>query len=266
MIFSSAVCSHIGCRRENNEDNYYLNGVYRQDVEKEIVQFAEPRGKRRILAGVFDGAGGAAYGEKASLMAVSSLARYRKISGAEILHQYIPQVNDMLLQEIRKRGADMGTTMVLLQLSGDMADVYNLGDSRAYLFREHRLMQITYDHTQEQLMREKMADSPAGASQEEFSDRKQQHILTKYFGMNNEKELRPYFMQQIPVMEEDIFILCSDGLYNMFQKEEMSRYLEKNRKDTPLQLARGMTGEALLAGGRDNITCLVIKAESVGEE
>lgn len=266
MIFNSAVVSHVGGRRENNEDNYYLNGVYRQDVEKEIIQFAEPRGKRRMLAGVFDGAGGAAYGERASLMAAATLAGYREISSAKILNQYIPEVNDMILQEMKSMGASMGTTMALLHVCGDTASVYNLGDSRIYLFREHRLMQITYDHTQAQLMQEKMADSPAGLSKEEFQYIRQQHILTKYLGMKKQKELRPYFMERIPVMDGDLFVLCSDGLYNMVKKEELRRYLEKHREDTPLQLARGMTGEALLAGGRDNITCLVVKAEGVLED
>lgn len=266
MIFNSAVASHVGCRRENNEDNYYLNGVYRQDVEKEVIQFTEPQGKRRILAGVFDGAGGAAYGERASLMAAAALAGYQEISGAKILEQYIPQVNDRIVQEMEKIGASMGTTMALLHLCGDTASVYNLGDSRVYLFREHRLMQITYDHTQAQLLREQMADSPAGFSQEEFQRKKQQHILTKYLGMKNQKDLRPYFMERIPVMDRDIFVLCSDGLYNMMEKEELCRYLEDHREAAPLQLARGMAGEALLAGGRDNITCLVVKAESVTED
>lgn len=266
MIFHSAVISHVGCKRENNEDNYYLNGVYRQNVEKEIMQFAEPQGKRRMLAGVFDGAGGAAYGERASLMAAAALAGYQEISGEKILNQYIPQVNHMILQEIEHRGASMGTTMALLYLCGDMASVYNLGDSRIYLFREHRLMQITYDHTQAQLMQEKMADSPVGLYQEEFQYIKQQHILTKYLGMRKQKDLRPYFMERISVMDRDIFVLCSDGLYNMMEKEELCRYLEEHREVAPLQLARGMAGEALLAGGRDNITCLVVKAESVTED
>ncbi len=266
MIFESAVISHIGCRRENNEDNYYLNGVYRQDVEKDIIQFSEPQAKRKILAGVFDGAGGAAYGERASLIAVSHMAGYQdQVSSKSLLGEYIPSVNGMLNQEIRKNGSKMGTTMAVLSLEGDYASVYNLGDSRVYLYRDRRLMQITYDHTQAQLMQEKMADSPAGMYQEEFQYIREKHILTKYLGMKEARDLKPYYMEHIPVMKHDIFLLCSDGLYNMLEKEELGACLEKEKGKLPLEIARRLAGEALLAGGNDNITCMVVKAVSVDE-
>lgn len=78
MVYEGAVLSHIGCGRKNNEDNYYLNGVYRQDVNKDITQFSELQAKQRVLAGVFDGAGGADYGERASLLAACSLSGYQE--------------------------------------------------------------------------------------------------------------------------------------------------------------------------------------------
>lgn len=266
MIFESAVISHIGCRRENNEDNYYLNGVYKQNVEKEITQFEEPQAGRNILAGVFDGAGGAAYGERASLMAAASLAEYQEgLSSKKIIKNYIPHVNDLILREMNQIGDTMGTTLAMLYLDGETANVYNLGDSRIYLFRERRLMQITYDHTQEQLLQEKIADSPAGMYQKEIQHSKGKHLLTKYLGMKNLKELKPYFMERIPVLKHDIFILCSDGLYNMVSKENMCKCLKKERKEPPLEIARAMAGEALLAGGKDNVTCMVVKAESLEE-
>lgn len=267
MIFESAVISHIGCKRENNEDNYYLNGVYKQNIQKEITQFAEPQASRKILAGVFDGAGGAAYGEQASLMAVASLAEYQEgLSSKRIVNEYIPHVNELIVREINKIGDKMGTTLAVLYLDGETANVYNLGDSRIYLFRERRLMQITYDHTQQQLLQEKIADSPDGRTyQEEIQHIKEKHLLTKYLGMKNQKELRPYFMERIPVMKHDIFMICTDGLYNMIPKDIMCKCLEKGRKEAPLDIARAMAGEALLAGGKDNITCMVVKAVCIDE-
>ena len=268
MLFESAVISHVGCKRENNEDNYYLNGVYRQDMERDIIQFSEPQAKTGILAGVFDGAGGAACGEWASLMAVSSMAEYQeRISSKCMIGEYIPNVNHKLIQEIDKYGASMGTTMAVLLLQDDFANVYNLGDSRIYLFREQRLMQITYDHTQAQNFQEEITDSSIEINdkEQEFQDIKKRHTLTKYLGMKNSYKCKPYFMEHIPVMKHDIFILCSDGLYNMIGKHEICHCLEKVKEETPLEIARTLAGEALLAGGKDNVTCMVIKAVCIEE-
>ena len=266
MLFESAVISHIGCKRENNEDNYYLNGVYRQNMEKDIIQFSEPQARTGILAGVFDGAGGASCGEWASLMAVSSMTEYQeRISSKCMMGEYVPNVNHKLIQEIEKYGTNMGTTMAVLLLKDDFANVYNLGDSRIYLFREQRLMQITYDHTQVQNFQRKIANSSEKINQEKYQDIKEKHILTKYLGMKNLYKCKPYFMERIPVMKHDIFILCSDGLYNMVGKHDMRYCLEKVKKETPLEIARTLAGEALLAGGKDNVTCMVIKAVCIDE-
>ncbi len=266
MLFESAVISHIGCKRENNEDNYYLNGVYKQNIQKEIAQFAEPQASRNILAGVFDGAGGAAYGEWAALMAVVSLAKYQEeLSSKRIVNEYIPYVNELIIKEVNKMGGKMGTTLAMLYLNGDTANVYNLGDSRVYLFRKKRLMQITYDHIQEQLLQKKIVYSTEGIQQEKIQHIEEKHLLTKYLGMKNRKELKPYFMEQIPIMKHDIFVVCTDGLYNMVSKDTMCKCLEKRKKEAPLDIARTMAGEALLAGGKDNVTCIVIKAENLEE-
>lgn len=66
MVYECAAMSHIGCKRKNNQDNYYLNGVCRRDVKQDIFKIVEHQERASVIAGVFDGAGGAQHGEIAS--------------------------------------------------------------------------------------------------------------------------------------------------------------------------------------------------------
>lgn len=264
MVYESAVLSHIGCGRKNNEDNYYLNGIYRQDVNKDISGFSELQARKKILAGVFDGAGGADYGERASLMAASSLSEYQGKFGSEVLKkEYLPYVNHMIHCEMQKKSCSMGTTMALLYLDNNSASVYNIGDSRVYLIRDGRLLQITYDHVSG------IADSNYNSyknnlknvTKEEASSK---HMLVKYLGMRNNMELTPYYKENISVMQGDIFIACSDGLYNVVSNNEIIKKLAKLKDEPSDVITKELVGEALLAGGKDNITCIVVKTVEFG--
>jgi len=258
MVYESAVLSHIGCGRKNNEDNYYLNGVYRQDVNKDITEFSELQARQKILAGVFDGAGGADYGERASLLAAGSLSGYQSKFGSDVLRkEYLPYVNDMIHGEMKERVCTMGSTMALLYLDNDSASVYNIGDSRVYLLRDGRLLQITYDHVSG-----KTGSYKKGTINKEEKSGK--NMLVKYLGMKNEEELKPYYKENISVRQGDIFIACSDGLYNMLSNDEIMKKLGKLKDEPSDVIAKELVGDALLAGGKDNITCIVIKTVEFG--
>lgn len=258
MVYECAVLSHIGCGRKNNEDNYYLNGVYRQDVNKDITEFSELQARQKILAGVFDGAGGADYGERASLLAAGSLAVYQEKFSAYVLQkEYLPYVNDLIHCEMQERTCTMGSTMALLYLDNDSASVYNVGDSRVYLLRDGRLLQITYDHVSGSM--ENYRNGTTGI--EETCNK---NMLVKYLGMKNEKELKPYYKENISVRQGDIFILCSDGLYNMLSNDGIIKRINKLKDEPTDVITKELVGDALLAGGKDNITCIVIKTIEFG--
>ncbi len=255
MVYESAVLSHVGCGRKNNEDNYYLNGIYREDVNKDITGFSELQARQKILAGIFDGAGGADYGEKASLLAAHSLSGYQEGFSLETLQgRYLPFVNHMIHNEMDKNTCTMGTTMALLHLDNDNANVYNIGDSRVYLIRDSRLLQITYDHVN-MAMR-------GGCSNNNMANTDKsccKNMLVKYLGMKDEKELKPYYKENISVQAGDVFMVCSDGLYNMLSEDEIVQKIEKLKKEPSDAITKELVGDALLAGGKDNITCIIIK-------
>ena len=120
----------------------------------------------------------------------------------------MPFVNHMIHNEMDKNTCTMGTTMALLHLDNDNASVYNIGDSRVYLIRDGRLLQITYDH-----VNISMQDYSNNMANPDKSCCK--NMLVKYLGMKDEKELKPYYKENISVQAGDVFMACSDGLYNM---------------------------------------------------
>lgn len=253
MVYESAVLSHVGCSRKNNEDNYYLNGIYREDVNKDITEFAELQARQKILAGVFDGAGGADYGERASLLAAYGLSGYQEGFSLETLNgRYLPLVNHMIHNEMDKNTCIMGTTMALLHLDNDNASVYNIGDSRVYLIRDGRLLQITYDHVN-------VSINNYNNNMEKQNKHCNNNMLVKYLGMKDEKELKPYYKENIPVQAGDVFMACSDGLYNMLSEDEIIQKIGKLKKEPSCVITKELVGDALLAGGKDNITCIIIK-------
>ena len=142
--------------------------------------------------------------------------------------------------------------MALLHLDNDNASVYNIGDSRVYLIRDGRLLQITYDH-----VNISMQDYSNNMANPDKSCCK--NMLVKYLGMKDEKELKPYYKENISVQAGDVFMACSDGLYNMLSEDEIIQKIEKLKKEPSDAITKELVGDALLAGGKDNITCIIIK-------
>ncbi len=194
-------------------------------------------------------------------MAASSLSEYQGKFGSEVLKkEYLPYVNHMIHCEMQNKSCNMGTTMALLCLDNNSASVYNIGDSRVYLMRDGRLLQITYDHVSG-IADSNCQNSLINTTKEETGNK---HMLVKYLGMRNDMELTPYYKENISVMQGDIFIACSDGLYNMVSNNEIIKKLGKLKDEPSDVITKELVGEALLAGGRDNITCIVVKTVEFG--
>ena len=240
MVFEGAVISNIGCVRKNNEDNYYLNGVYRNNISEDNTRFSGSKLEKRVLAGVFDGVGSSDYGEMASLLSAEILCKYQdNLSAYTMNNLYLHEVNDRLVFEMKIDKCTMYTTMAVLYLENDCANVYNAGDSRIYLIRDDRIMQITYDHT--------------------IKNENDKDVVTRYLGMKNNDAMKLYYVENIDIKQDDIFVLCSDGLYGMVSNEDICDRICDMRGEKSEVIAESLVSDALSAGGYDNITCIVIK-------
>jgi protein phosphatase len=249
--YASAVVSDRGRKRASNEDAFGVSaehGVYL----------------------VCDGLGGAAAGEVASSLAVEEVlrrlsrrARPEAASLEDAIEEAIAAANQAIysrsLSNPRLRG--MGTTLVGLVAEARRVLVFNVGDSRCYRLRRlrpessqlesSRLEQISLDHSlvAEQVRMGRMTLAEARSSP-------LHNVITRALGTESAVEPDLFELEAEP---GDLFLLCSDGLTNELSDPLIASILAA---DLPLdELCALLVDAANQAGGRDNITCLVVRAE-----
>lgn len=145
----------------------------------------------------------------------------------------------------------MGTTMVVLVAGERRVSVFNIGDSRCYRLRNRRLEQVTLDHSlvEEQVRLGRMTEAEALRSP-------LRNVITRALG--TQKEITPDVFE-LDADPGDLFLLCSDGLTRELSDSLIESLLGT---DLPLdELCERLVGAANKAGGHDNITALVVRAE-----
>lgn len=253
-MVDGAARTHTGRVRSNNEDNFYLQGRYREDVEQGEDEAVCRASDRRFLAAVADGMGGEEQGEKASLMAVRAL---KPCSFGEISSQAaaaVDEANREICEEIENQGGRrMGSTLVSLYMDEGKAVCCNVGDSRAYLLREGKLSQLSVDHNKAGRMVELGVLTP-----EQAARHPSRHELTQHLGIfADEMVIEPAVSQTVELEDGDLFLLCSDGLTNMVSMEDLKAVLSGGV--SPQEMAKELVRLALAGGGRDNVTVIVLQ-------
>jgi protein phosphatase len=145
----------------------------------------------------------------------------------------------------------MATTLVLCHVREDKAYFANVGDSRAYLYADGQLLQITEDHSYvNALIRMGVL------TEEEARHHKRGHVITKAIGAELTVEGDQY---DVEIREGDILLLCTDGLYGELSKEEIIAILQD---DQDMQvLTERLVDRANQLGGRDNNTAITVKVQ-----
>jgi len=231
-----AVASDTGRRRRRNEDNYVV---------------APP------LFAVADGMGGAQAGEVASQLAASAL------EGGNSDAPDGPQRIDELIQEANRRIFDrastdpsasgMGTTMTVALVEGMTVAIGHVGDSRAYLVRGDQMEQLTEDHS---LVNELLKSGKL--SEEEAQVHPQRSVITRAVGTDPDVDVDGF---TIEAEEGDVFLICSDGLSDMVEDEEILEVLHQNRDDLD-NAVKALVAAANRGGGEDNITAVAFRISS----
>lgn len=256
LYLNFSLRSDAGRIRGNNEDNFYWNGQYRQDItcmKSALDGTAVP--DQKVLAAVCDGMGGEACGEIASLMAVRHLRPCAFDAVKETAGKGIQEANEEICQEMKKRRSRMGTTLTALYLDGGQAMTCNVGDSRVYFFRSGVLHQITRDHSKSQRL-----VSMGILTEEEARNHPSKHELTQHLGIFPEEMLiDPEFSDPLDVHPGDLFLLCSDGLTDMVDDREIAKLLSLHTDVS--KKADALLRAALDHGGRDNITLIILSVE-----
>ncbi len=213
---------------------------------------------------VADGMGGHAAGEVASEMAVQIIARgldgilgKTDTDAAQIMSNAIIQSNAEIYQrtmdEPEKRG--MGTTATAMVINGNRFILGQVGDSRAYVYRETQLAQVTKDHSYVQEQVDAGNLTPEQARTHPYSN-----VITRCVGANADVIPDIYLGT---VETEDVILLASDGLTGMLEDQELLAILEE--AEAPAKTVDNLVSEANRRGGLDNITVIVVRIDKVEE-
>lgn len=206
------------------------------------------------LWAVGDGMGGHDAGNVASRMIVETLGELQKPEG---LNNYVTSIEDAILDanrrlleysEIVLDGRIVGSTFVGLMIYGQVGVCLWMGDSRLYRYRGREFTQISRDHSQVSELLQ------AGAITEaEAANHPESNVITRAVGTSED----PYLdLEVFKVQIGDIFLLCSDGLYNAIDKETIVTNLGL---DDTSAMATALIDSALENGASDNVSVVVIK-------
>jgi protein phosphatase len=235
----TAALTDTGRRRRHNEDAYVC----------------EPP-----LFAIADGMGGAQAGEIASHLAATSLqhAERDEPSGEEAVAQLIQDANRSVYERARSDASTsgMGTTMTVALVDGDVVRFGHVGDSRAYLVRDHELQQLTEDHS---LVGELVRSGRL--SPEEADMHPHRSVITRVLGTDPEVDVDSF---TVAAKAGDVYMLCSDGLSSMVDDARILALIEENGTDVTAT-ARALVAEANANGGEDNITVILFQVAAIDD-
>ncbi len=211
---------------------------------------------------VADGVGGNSGGEIASRTAVYEITQFvhtnpltEQASAAQIKAYFtecLSKVNDEIYKKADRRNENSGmaTTVVVCCIRNGYAYIAHVGDSRAYICRNGALTQITEDHTYVNAL------VKAGIiTAEEAVSHEQRHMITRALGA--EDTVSPDF-KQVEIRENDIILLCTDGLFGEVEEPLITEILSSSRH-TMSEMASLLVDEANKSGGADNITVICLR-------
>lgn len=235
--------SHIGKCRKVNQDNFICNGefMHHQNKGTEKVLKGEVEVTSMPLFGIFDGMGGEECGEMAAYLAAEEASLLKPDGEPEsMLSAYCQRANQSICKYTKEQKlTSMGTTAAMLWLHKKKIYLCNIGDSKIFQLSKRELQQISFDHVSIAVSGKKPP-------------------LTQNLGIPEEELLiSPYFASG-EYQKGDVYLICSDGLTDMVEEEEIARIL---CRDDRMASAEELLQKALDNGGKDNVSFIVLYIE-----
>jgi len=219
------------------------------------------------LAILADGMGGHNAGDVASNMALEIIQ--------DNLYMQLPKLDQpdsgrqriaLLLSIIAKTNAHiyqaaqtntdktgMGSTLALTLFHRDKIIIAHIGDSRVYRLRNHRLKALTHDHS---LVNQLIAQGTM--TKDEAKTSQYRNVITRALGHKEKAEPE---IRMLNIMPKDIYLLCSDGLYDMMSERDIRDIVIREREDLGAA-ANQLIVKANESGGKDNVTALLVEVEA----
>lgn len=264
----------VGKTREINEDQFLIVELEkRTKVRSSSFEIDESddvlNGSRGLVMVVADGVGGAAAGERASQLAAEEILRHLRENMPWFMrlhHEHEDELLDALKGAVQKcelavemeaqlipSESGMGTTLTLAYIIWPNLYVVHVGDSRCYIHRNSKMLQITRDHTYAQALLEAGQMETHEANTSKFSN-----VLLNSIGRGME-DLHPE-VYTAELEAGDTVFLCTDGINKMLEDEAISKILDQSNS---AELAcHELVNRANDAGGLDNLTAIVCRPMS----
>jgi len=206
---------------------------------------------------VADGVGGAYAGDVASQTVTKTIRQIATTSGRsgrcdppELIRRLIQQANSAVYEISQQEARQMGSTIVLLAIDGESAYISHVGDSRIYIIRNGRIMQLTKDDSKLQKYRDKFPGTPDANF--DFVDA---HVITNALGINTTVDVD---VQKVLLNHDDLFLLCTDGIYNHNSEADLLQALTKNR-DNLDKACEALKENCYAGGAKDHLTAVLVR-------
>ena len=254
--------SDTGLQRRNNEDHFMVAdltrqvvGVHANRVVPEIL--CHDVGARGTLLAVADGLGGYDGGEIASRIAVETTVQAlfetptAHPSLAEQLSRAVEHAHQAIYQQRHhgSGGTHMASTLTAVHISVGMMTVGQVGDSRAYLWRDGQLTLLTEDQTFVHMLQKR-----GMLTAEEARTHPNRHVILQALGQDDNVSCE---VSAVPYQHGDSVLLCSDGLSSYVTHEDMESILMSH--DDEMTRCRSLVDAANACGGVDNVTVLLAR-------
>jgi serine/threonine protein phosphatase PrpC len=261
--------------RPSNEDQFLVAEltktmrIWQASLPEQKAQFGDERGHLFLVA---DGMGGHLGGEHASALAVAAIQQFtlntlkwffesNKREAQSVLAQFQTALRQADVR-VREEAAEhqelsgMGTTVTMAYHLDAQLCVVHVGDSRAYLYRGDELHQLTRDHTLMAELVRRGTVQPEDVARHRF-----RHIITNVVGGNDVGvNVEAHALE---AQAGDRLLLCSDGLTEMVTDETIAATL--HAETDPESACRTLLAKANDAGGRDNVTVVIVRFDAVDE-
>jgi len=243
---------------------YYLTDAGKVRDHNEDSLIIVKNNNNEYLMAVADGMGGHSAGEVASSIAINYLGKHfketflnlNKSDAVSWIRNSVNEVNTLIFQheKTHPESKGMGSTLVLAIFTKDYILFGNIGDSSGFVMKEDKLHKVTYDHTLVNLL-----VSAGELTKEEAKEHPKKNVLMKALGANDPIEVDVFDCD----MNISEILLCSDGLTNMLDKEQIEKVLLEEL--TIEEKVHKLINKANNRGGTDNISICYLICEE-GEE
>lgn len=244
--------------------SFYLTDTGKvRDHNEDSLIILENSNHEYLLA-VADGMGGHSSGEVASSIAIKHLSKMfndnflglGKVQAVNWLRDTVIEINDLIFDYVADNFGTkgMGTTLVVALVTKEYILFGNIGDSSGFVMKNKKLHKVTYDHTLVNLLLK------AGElTESEAKEHPKKNVLMKALGANNPIDIDIFDCD----MDIDSILLCSDGLTNMLDNEQIEKVLlsDLDIEDKVIKLIRKSNNR----GGNDNISIAYLDLKESGE-